>query len=76
VRVTAAGNTAGLFSQYLLSLDLVDTVPPTIKSDDFPSQNSVSTAVSDRGERGSPFSFLVRVPTAPTVLHEAVKCRS
>src|SRR5262249_59724871 len=32
-RLTAAAGTAGLFSQYLLSIDLVDTVPPAVTGD-------------------------------------------
>jgi len=41
-RVTAASGTAGLLSQYLLLIDLADTIPPTITSVNLPSEGTTS----------------------------------
>ena len=48
VRVTANGSTAGLLSQYLLGIDLVNTQPPTITSISFPAEGTTTNAVLDR----------------------------
>src|SRR5262249_3322341 len=48
-RLTAAAGTNGLFSQYLLSIDIVDTVAPTITGDTLlPAQGTTSTGIVDR----------------------------
>src|ERR1035437_3782760 len=39
-RIRAQSGTEGLFSQYLLSIDLFDTVPPTITGDTLPPEGS------------------------------------
>src|SRR5262249_7250881 len=45
-RLTAATGTSGLFSQYLLSIDIVDTVPPTITGDTvLPAEGSTGAGV-------------------------------
>src|SRR5262249_3458415 len=48
VRVSAAGATAGLLAQYLLGIDLVDSVPPTVTAVDLPAEGTSSQAVIDR----------------------------
>ena len=47
-RVTAAGGTSGLLSQYMLSLDVVNTTPPQITSVSLPGEGTTSQAVVDR----------------------------
>src|ERR1035437_6760759 len=41
-RIRAQSGTEGLFSQYLLSIDLFDTVPPTIAGDTLPPEGSTA----------------------------------
>ena len=48
VRLTAASGTAGLLSQYLLSFDLADSVPPVITATNLPAAGATSTAEIDR----------------------------
>src|SRR5436190_9524000 len=40
--------TRGLLSQYLMSIDIADTVPPTITSDSLPTEGATITGVFDR----------------------------
>ncbi len=47
-RVTASAGTAGLFAQYLLDIDLADTLPPMITSDTLPAEGSTNAIVVDR----------------------------
>jgi len=42
----ANGSTAGLLSQYLLGIDLLDTVPPQVTGDSLPAEGPPSTASS------------------------------
>ncbi|MCY2986427.1 MAG: FG-GAP-like repeat-containing protein [Planctomycetota bacterium] len=48
VTVPVIGGNPGLLSQYLLGVDLVDTVPPTITADTLPAEGSAVTAILDR----------------------------
>ncbi len=46
-RVNAGTGTAGLFSQYILDVDLADTVPPFITSDTLPTEGIVISNIFD-----------------------------
>src|SRR6185437_9632596 len=48
-KITAAGGTTGLFSQYLLSIDVADTLPPAITGDTLlPADGTTTTGIVDR----------------------------
>jgi hypothetical protein len=47
-RITAAGSTAGLLSQYLLSIDVADLQPPLVTGDSLPPEGSTVSSVYDR----------------------------
>src|SRR6266511_4468405 len=47
-RVTAAAGTAGLFSQYLLTIDLSDNRPTTVASVSLPADGSTTTTLLDQ----------------------------
>src|SRR5262249_10285794 len=63
-RATAAPGTAGLLSQYLLGLDLVDTVPPTVVGVGLPAEGATSAAVIDR------FTVTFSKDMAPAVVND------
>src|SRR5207302_733007 len=48
VRVTANGSSAGVLSQYVLGIDLFDTVPPRITGDSLPAEGATVTSILDR----------------------------
>ncbi|MCY2989793.1 MAG: FG-GAP-like repeat-containing protein, partial [Planctomycetota bacterium] len=48
VTVPQIGGHPGLLSQYILGVDLVDSVPPTITADDLSAEGSTVTAILDR----------------------------
>jgi len=46
--VNSASNTAGLFAQYLLNLDVIDTAPPAITSLTLPAEGVTNLSILDR----------------------------
>ncbi len=48
VRMRAQAGTTGLFSQYLLSIELSDLLPPAIVADSLPAEGTTSLALFDR----------------------------
>ena len=48
VRVTANSATAGLLSQYILSIDVADLLPPSVTGSNLPAEGATITGVYDR----------------------------
>jgi hypothetical protein len=47
-RVTASGGTAGLLSQYVLSIDVADLLPPFVTGDTLPAEGTTIQSIFDR----------------------------
>lgn len=66
-RVTAAAGTAGLLSQYVLGVDVVDTVPPTVVAVSLPAEGTTASDVLDR------FTVTFSKDMAPATVNDGTK---